>query len=78
MFQIKYGGLDDLAVEDLPSRRTRGKKINYQEVLASDSDEVSCFTVFYCLSRTLIYNKIKCITVDHTNEQTEGPIGFMS
>ncbi|XP_054265794.1 remodeling and spacing factor 1-like isoform X1 [Macrosteles quadrilineatus] len=37
--KIKYGGLDDLAVEELPSRRTRGKKINYVEVLGTDSDE---------------------------------------
>uniref|UniRef100_A0A1B6FH68 PHD-type domain-containing protein n=1 Tax=Cuerna arida TaxID=1464854 RepID=A0A1B6FH68_9HEMI len=37
--KIKYGGLDDLNVEELPARRTRGKKINYQEVLGSDTDE---------------------------------------
>ncbi|XP_046673093.1 remodeling and spacing factor 1-like isoform X2 [Homalodisca vitripennis] len=37
--KIKYGGLEDLNVEELPARRTRGKKINYQEVLGSDTDE---------------------------------------
>uniref|UniRef100_A0A1B6CF89 PHD-type domain-containing protein n=1 Tax=Clastoptera arizonana TaxID=38151 RepID=A0A1B6CF89_9HEMI len=37
--KIKYGGLDELNVDELPSRRTRGCKINYQEVLGSDTEE---------------------------------------
>ncbi|XP_075228406.1 uncharacterized protein LOC142328468 isoform X3 [Lycorma delicatula] len=35
--KIKYG-LDEPA-DDLPSRRTRGRKINYQEVMGSDTEE---------------------------------------
>lgn len=37
-FQIKYGGLDDDETSPLP--RTRGRKINYQEVAGSESEEV--------------------------------------
>ncbi|KAK7864582.1 hypothetical protein R5R35_003175 [Gryllus longicercus] len=35
--KIKYGGLEEDAVS--PTRRTRGRKINYQEFAASDSEE---------------------------------------
>jgi hypothetical protein len=38
VFQIKYGGLDDNETSSLP--RTRGRKINYQEVAGSESEEV--------------------------------------
>lgn len=38
-FQIKYGGLDD-DDETSPLPRTRGRKINYQEVAGSESEEV--------------------------------------
>ncbi|KRT80721.1 PHD finger motif containing protein [Oryctes borbonicus] len=38
--RIKYGGLnDDEEEEETAGRRTRGKKINYADVLASDSDD---------------------------------------
>lgn len=39
--RIKYGGLndDDDEEEEIGGRRTRGKKINYADVLASDSDD---------------------------------------
>jgi hypothetical protein len=37
-FQIKYGGLDDGEISPLP--RTRGRKINYQEIAGSESEEV--------------------------------------
>jgi hypothetical protein len=37
-FQIKYGGLDEGEVSPLP--RTRGRKINYQEIAGSESEEV--------------------------------------
>ncbi|GJQ73045.1 hypothetical protein Trydic_g1677 [Trypoxylus dichotomus] len=38
--RIKYGGLNDDDEEGEPAgRRTRGKKINYADVLASDSDD---------------------------------------
>jgi hypothetical protein len=37
-FQIKYGGLDDDKISPLP--RTRGRKINYQEIAGSESEEV--------------------------------------
>ena len=43
IFQIIYGGLPDenpAQEEEILSRRTRGRKINYQEVIASDSEEV--------------------------------------
>lgn len=41
--QIIYGGLPDEnkpEEEEILSRRTRGRKINYQEEIASDSEEV--------------------------------------
>lgn len=42
--QIIYGGLPDEnkpEEEEILSRRTRGRKINYQEEMASDSEEVT-------------------------------------
>lgn len=41
--QIIYGGLPDekkQEEEEILSRRTRGRKINYREEMASDSEEV--------------------------------------
>lgn len=40
--KIKFGGLDESDDDDeMLTRRTRGKKINYIDALGSDSDEVS-------------------------------------
>lgn len=44
--QIIYGGLPDekkQEEEEILSRRTRGRKINYREEMASDSEEVRIF-----------------------------------
>lgn len=44
--QIIYGGLPDenrQEEEEILGRRTRGRKINYREEMASDSEEVSDF-----------------------------------
>lgn len=39
LFQIKYGGLESLDEDSVLTRRTRGKKINYQEITGSDSED---------------------------------------
>lgn len=44
--QIIYGGLPDenkREEEEILDRRTRGRKINYREAMASDSEEVRHF-----------------------------------
>lgn len=43
MLQIIYGGLDEdgpRQEEETLARRTRGRKINYQDIMGSDSEEV--------------------------------------
>jgi len=59
--QIIYGGLPDenkQEEEEILGRRTRGRKINYREEMASDSEEVSDFN----FNKIIVYIQM-CIQI---------------